>query len=497
MPDSGPSAHRDDPTPRDEVEAAALAWLDRHDDELIGETAALLRIPSVEGPAGPGAPFGAEVARALGFVEALARQLGLDALGVDGYAVHAHWGPPERLVGVLTHVDVVPAGDGWSVPPFGGVVRDGRLYGRGAIDNKGPTVAALFAVAALAAVGAPVRRGMRLIVGGDEESGFECLRHYFRLHPYPELAFSPDAVFPVVFAEKGILDVTVALPAPTGPVVRLSGGERPNVVPDRAEAELAFDTWQQAADWQRRLTAAAASRRAWIEVELIGPVEGVRPQVAGEPAGRIVVRSRGLATHGSTPEKGINAAVELLTCLVEADRGEGVLDPAGSLALLAAAGAGLHGQGLGIFERDDVSGVLSCNLGVLELKGPQLVATFDIRYPVSLKSGDSLVRRMGEKVASVGGRVTAVIDDPPHYVPEESFIVRTLLEVYRRETDDDTPPLAIGGGTYARLVPGAVAFGPVMPFSGVVPHERDEHIELDHLRRLARLYAAALWALAR
>lgn len=486
---------------RDGVEAAALAWLDRHADALVDETAALLRIPSVEGPVQPGAPFGAEVARALGFVEELARRLGLEAVNVDGYAVHAHWGPQERLVGVLTHVDVVPAGEGWSVPPFGGVVRDGRLYGRGAIDNKGPTVAALFALAALAAVGAPVRRGMRLIVGGDEETGFECLRHYFRRHPRPELAFSPDAVFPVVFAEKGILNLTVALPAPAGPLVRLGGGVRPNVVPDRAEAELVFDSPQQADEWHRRLVSAAAGRRARVEVERAGTqaagTRGASTEPGGAPAGRLVVRSQGIATHGSTPEKGVNAAAELLACLVEADRGQGVLDPGGTLALLAEAGRGVHGQGLGIFERDDVSGVLSCNLGVLELQGSEVVATFDIRYPVSLRSAESLVRRVSERVAAAGGRVAAATDDPPHYVPEESFIVRTLMEVYRSETGDDTPPLAIGGGTYARLVPGAVAFGPVMPFSGVVPHEKDEHIELDHLRRLARLYAAALWALAR
>lgn len=475
----------------DGVEAAALAWLARHADDLVDQTAALLRIPSVEGPARPGAPFGPEVARALGFVEELARRLGLEAVNVDGYAVHAHWGPQERLVGVLTHVDVVPAGEGWSVPPFGGVVQDGRLYGRGAIDNKGPTVAALFALAALAAVGAPVRRGMRLIVGGDEETGFECLRHYFRRHPRPELAFSPDAVFPVVFAEKGILNLTVALPAPARPLARLRGGVRPNVVPDRAEAELAFDSPQQADEWHGRLISAAAGRRARIEVERAGA------RAAGAPADRLVVRSHGVATHGSTPEKGVNAAAELLACLVEADRGQGVLDPGGTLALLAEAGRGLQGQGLGIFERDDVSGVLSCNLGVLELQGSEVVATFDIRYPVSLGSAESLVRRASARVAAVGGRVASVTDDPPHYVPDDSFIVRSLMEVYRRETGDDTPPLAIGGGTYARLVPGAVAFGPVMPFSGVVPHERDEHIELDHLHRLARLYAAALWALAR
>ncbi|HEY8425697.1 MAG TPA: Sapep family Mn(2+)-dependent dipeptidase [Limnochordales bacterium] len=470
------------PREPDPVEAAALTWLSRHRDDLVAQTAQLLRIPSVRGPAEPGKPFGAEVGRALAYVQRLADRLGLETLDVDGYAIHAHWGPSSPLVGVLVHVDVVPAGTGWSVPPFGGVIRDGRLYGRGAIDDKGPTMAALFAVAALAAVGAPVRRGLRLIVGGDEETGFACLRHYFSHQPRPELAFAPDALFPVVFAEKGILNLTVALPAGQGVVVRLEGGSRPNVVPDEAEAELVFGSASEARAWGDRLAAAARARRGTVLVR-------------GDRTLR--VSSRGLATHGSTPEKGINAVVQLLACLVEADGDRQVIDPTGALGFLAGAGAGLHGEGLGIFVRDDVSGVLTCNLGVLRLDGDELVATFDVRYPVSLGRADDLVAKVESAVRGRGGRIVDVSDDPPHHVPEDSFLVRTLQEVYRRQTGDDLPPLAIGGGTYARLLQTAVAFGPVDPFSGIVPHERDECIELDRLEQLARIYAAALWELAR
>ncbi|HEY8498534.1 MAG TPA: Sapep family Mn(2+)-dependent dipeptidase [Limnochordales bacterium] len=465
------------------LEQRVERWLERHARDLVEQTAALVRIPSVEGPPEPGHPFGREVGQALAYVAGLARSLGLETLDVDGYAIHAHWGPSEPLVGVLGHVDVVPAGSGWSVPPFGGVVRDGRVWGRGALDDKGPTVAALFAAAALAAAGAPVRRGIRLIVGGDEETGFQCLRHYFARQPRPEVAFAPDALFPVVFAEKGILNLTVALPAGSAVLARLAGGSRPNVVPDTAEAELVFPSAGQAGAWQERLARAARGRRAQLAA-----------RAAGE---RVTLSSQGVATHGSTPEKGVNAAAELLAWLVEADEGQGVLDPGGSLAFLARAGSGLHGEGLGIFTRDDVSGVLTCNLGVLSLREQELVATFDIRYPVSLGRADGLVARVEQALRAQGGRVVAVSDDPPHHVPEDSWLVRTLLEVYRRETGGDLPPLAIGGGTYARLLPQAVAFGPVEPMSGAVPHEKDEHIEVSRLQQLARIYAAALWELAR
>ncbi|MBE3599504.1 MAG: Sapep family Mn(2+)-dependent dipeptidase [Limnochordaceae bacterium] len=472
------------PSAMDPVEQAARAWLQAHDAELVDFAVRLIRIESVEGPASPGRPFGSGVAEALGLVVSEGDRLGLETLDVDGYAVHARWGPPGEDVGVLTHVDVVPAGEGWSVPPFGGIIRDGRLVGRGAIDDKGPTAAALFALASLVAVGAPVRRGLRLIVGGDEETGFQCVRHYFRRHPYPAMAFAPDALFPVVFAEKGVLDLTLGGELPAGPLVRLVGGQRPNVVPDRATAWLELPPGHDAGRWIEAIRSAATRYRARIEA-------------SAAPDGRIVVESYGVATHGSTPEKGINAAAQLLGCLVDGD-GDGLLDPTGALRFIARAGKGLHGQGLGIAERDDVSGPLTANLGVLRLEGGELRATFNVRYPVAIARADGLVARVRERASEAGLQVLRADDDPPHHVPRDSFLVRTLLEVYRRETgDDETPPLAIGGGTYARAVPGGVAYGPVLPFSGVVPHEKDESIELDHLRKLARIYAAALWALAR
>lgn len=476
-------------TAHDGVEGILSDWIEQHRDDVIDAAARLIRIESVEGPPAPGKPFGDGVAEALAFVGELANRLGLETLNVGNYAMHAEWRPGgaeggARCVGVLTHVDVVPAGTGWSLPPFGGVVRDGRLYGRGAIDNKGPTVASLFAVASLAATGVPLRRAVRLIVGGDEETGFECVRHYFRHHPYPEVAFSPDAVFPLVFAEKGILDVTLAGAMPPSSLERLVGGERPNVVPDRAEA-VVRDADSQNARWADRIQAAARGRRARIEVEPSGE-------------GRLVARAHGVATHGSTPEKGINAAGELLACLVEADGGSGRLDPNGALAFLAQAAAGLRGEGLGIVERDDVSGTASCNLGVVRLERGSVRATFNVRYPVAIPSAAPLVERVRSRAYAAGLVVEQVRDDPPHHVPEESPLVQTLLDVYRRQTGDrETPPLAIGGGTYARAIPHAVAFGPVMPFSGVVPHEKDEHIEIDHLVRITRIYAAALCALAR
>ena len=471
-----------------DVEAFIERWVERHEGEMVEDLRALIAIESVESPARPGQPFGEGVARALEFVEAAARRWGLRTLNADGYAIHGEMGAGRDLVGVLCHVDVVPAGDGWTVPPFGGIVRSGRIYGRGAIDDKGPTVAALYGAAALLASGAPLSRRIRLIVGGDEESGFECVRYYFARHERPSLAFSPDALFPVVFAEKGILTLQLSRAVKSSALRRLTGGVRPNVVPDRAEADLAFASREEAVACVERLRRAAAARRARLEVD--------EPCRDGENV-VVRVRSRGAATHGSTPEKGINAASELLAALAEADGAAGLLDPEGVAGYLARAGLEVYGRGLGIARQDDVSGVLTANLGVIRWEEGNVEATFDVRYPVSLSSADELVQDVRQHAGALGFEVRVTEDQPPHHVSPDSFLVRTLLDVYRKETGDPLGPLAIGGGTYARVLPGAVAFGPVFPMQGIVPHEPDECIEVAHLRRLAVIYGKALWALAR
>ena len=476
---------------RQAAESAALAWLARHQQAMLEDLQALLAIESVEGPPLPGRPFGEGVGRALEWVEALGRRLGLRTLNVDGYAVHADGGPEGpagETVGVLCHVDVVPAGSGWSVPPFAGTVRDGRIYGRGALDDKGPTVASLYAAAAVLASGAPLSRRVRVIVGGDEESGFECVRYYFRHHPKPQLAFSPDALFPVVYAEKGQLLLTLGRETVGSRVRRAHAGEQANVVPDRAELELAVPEGEPPEAWVDRLRRAAGARRARIEVE----------QPAPGPAGERLLRvvAHGKATHGSVPEKGINAAAELLACVAEADGPDRRLDPDGSVAFLARAGLEVYGRGLGIARRDDISGLLTANLGVLRWASGRVQATFDIRYPVGEGSGEGILQAAAATAGAAGFGVVAAQDDPPHYVDPDSFLVRTLLEVYRKETGDDLGPLAIGGGTYARVLPGAVAFGPSFLLQGAIPHERDEYIAVDHFYQLARIYAKALLALA-
>ena len=178
------------------------AWLDAHRAEIVETTQALLQIPSVEGEAAPGAPFGMETVRALDYALEVAAKFGLTTKNVDGYAAHAEWTAPgvpaeAPIVGVLAHVDVVPPGSGWSHPPFGAEIADGKIYARGALDDKGPAMAGLWAILALKECGVPLSRRIRLILGANEESGFGCVKHYFSKEEMPVAGFTPDAMFPL------------------------------------------------------------------------------------------------------------------------------------------------------------------------------------------------------------------------------------------------------------------------------------------------------------
>lgn len=460
-------------------------WVDAHRDEIVATTQGLLRIPSVEGDAAAGAPFGVEARLALDFALAAAAGHGLTVKNLDGYAAHAEWSAPgvapdAPIVGVLAHVDVVPAGGGWTSPPFGAEIVDGKIVARGAIDDKGPAMAGLFAVVALAECGVPVSRRLRLILGADEESGFECVRHYFAHEEMPETGFTPDAMFPLVYAEKGIADVTLTHPAPPEGkrihLYSLRGGLRPNMVPDTAQAIL------------RNNSGPLAATRARLD-----SVVGITTEEIDGGA-KLRVAARGVSAHGSTPEEGVNAIVVLCDALLLLDHQE---DQVAMIERIHHWGRDTTGGTLGIAGADDVAGPLTVNLGVAELAEGNLSLTFNVRYPVTWDE-DTLRARLEPTLRETGFTLADLDGKPPLYVPLDDPLSKTLLDVYRADTGDHaTAPLTMGGGTYARVMAHGVAFGPAFPnSSGGGAHQADESWAVEDLIRATKIYAKALARLA-
>jgi succinyl-diaminopimelate desuccinylase len=460
-------------------------WIDEHREAIIEAAQRIVRVPSVADTAtmGTGAPFGRAVADALEQTLSLCAELGMRTENFGGYAGHAEFGEGEEIAAMLGHLDVVPPGDDWTCDPWGGEVRDGFLWGRGASDDKGPTYAALFGAKAVmdvaSAAGVSLSRRVRLIFGCDEESLWRCMEHYFGAagQPLPTVAFTPDADFPLVHAEKGSFTAVVQKPLPTAGAVRfasLESGRRPNMVPDKAVALLVGEP---------------------DVLERIAHVLDRTPGLSAEFGQRdLAVLAAGVSAHGASPGRGDNAAIKLLQAV--SDAGQGVAHEFDWAADLAARGAP-DGTGVGISGQDDVTGPLTSNLGVVTVADGAARATFNIRYPATW-DGEETIARFRASLAETGWEIVELHHTPPLYVPVDQEPVKTLLRVYREHTGDLRPPTTMGGRTYATSVaPVGVAFGAAMPGDPDVAHQADERFSVDRLIQAAKIYAHALYELAK
>ncbi|WP_082056108.1 dipeptidase PepV [Geobacillus kaustophilus] len=455
-------------------------------DDLIRDVQALVRIPSVrdDEQAQPGAPFGPKVAEALEHMLRRGREEGFRVKNVDGFAGHIEMGHGEKLVGVLGHIDVVPPGDGWTMDPFAADVRNGRLYGRGAIDDKGPTMAAFYAMKIIRDLGLPIGKRVRLIIGGDEESDWRCVEHYFRHEEMPDVGFAPDADFPIIHAEKGIIDADLSYRPPGQEeaegfaLASFQAGRRYNMVPDAAEAVV---------------------EGAGRTEELLGLYEqfcrerGVKGSIR-QSEGAVVFQLEGVSAHGAEPERGKNAGVYLAQFLASLPL-DGQSRP--FVQFLASSFSDTRGQELGFAYRDEQSGDLTVNVGVLSYNRRHGgTIGLNIRYPVTA-DGDAIRRTLAGAAAEHGFALTRFSDTKPHYIDPNHELVRTLQRVYEEQTGEPARLLAIGGGTYARALTAGVAFGALFPGRPDVAHQKDEYIEIDDLVKATAIYAQAIYELAK
>ena len=421
---------------------------EKYFDGCVEAIRRLVRIDSAQAAPLPGMPFGKGAADALDEFLRLAREMGFETKNYDNYVGEVLFGEGEEFA-VLAHLDVVPAGGGWTHPPFGGEIEDGKLYGRGTMDDKGPAVITLFCMKALKDAGFSPRRKIKLIVGCNEENGWECIAHYNECAHMPDEGFSPDADFPVIRAEKGILQFRMDFPVRKAPFTALYGGERPNMVCALAAAEGAeFDP---------------------ARAEKCGVVQ---------EGGKLVARGR--AAHASTPDEGENALQKLLAYFAPDDEE------------IAKAYDVLFKDALGLKKFCDDTGHLTMSPNVAEFKDGKLRITTDIRYPATMKREE----------------VTAVLDtarspyellhcQEPLYNAEHCFLISTLRRVYEEQTGKSGAPVAIGGGTYARALKNGAGFGPQFPGEPSTIHQCDEYITLGNVRRLLDIYAAAIFELTK
>lgn len=452
------------------------AWLDAHREELLADTIAMLQIPSVESESLANAPYGAENRRALDLALQLAEKYGFKTTDLEGHIGYGDFGQGERLIVSLGHLDVVPVGPGWKHAPFGAEIDGGYIYSRGAVDDKGPTMASFYAMRAIKEVFPEIPARLRQVFGCNEESGFGCVERYVQTEEAPTLGIAPDSGWPLYHAEKGICNLEIEAPRNVGAemeLLSLEGGQRPNIVIDSCAAKVKV----------------SGSVRAEVEAKLADAWDrNVTYAWEGDVLGVYAV---GKAAHGSTPFMGDSAAIRLLRFLRE-------ISPLSTATYYTELFETTHvgGPGLGISGTDEPSGDLTSNLGIVGANGDKIDFLFNIRYPVTWK-GEDLQARCNAHLAKLDTKLSLKVtrDSPPLYFPLDHPLVKTIVDVYEAETGERRQPGTMGGGTYARAIPNTVSVGTGWEGDGAA-HETDERLKVDHLYKMSRIYAHILYRLA-
>ena len=393
-------------------------------------------------------PFGKGTADCLAHFLALAQSFGFETHNYDNYAGEVIFGEGEEFA-ILAHLDVVPAGNGWKKDPFGGEVSDGKIWGRGAIDDKGPVMCVLYALKALKDEGFVPRRKIKLIVGCNEENGWACIEHYNEVAHMPDEGFSPDGSFPVIYAEKGILHVRLHFPMDEKPpFFFLEGGSGANMVCDECSAT------------PRTLTLTKA-RELGLEVR----------------SKKIIAHGR--SAHGSTPELGENAILPILRFFEgKSDRIKYIIDC-------------VFNDRFRLTELEDETGRLTLSPNIIKYRKGEVQVICDIRYPATVPYSEVIAR-----LAQMGVKYETIRHQPPLMQDKKGALVQTLLKTYEACTGICAEPIAIGG-TYARALKNGVAFGPEMEDDEPVMHQADEYITIERVRLLLNVYKNAIEALTK
>jgi succinyl-diaminopimelate desuccinylase len=427
-------------------------WIKRNKNRILKDLADFIKIESIQNEPEKNKPFGKGVDDALNYILKYAEQIGLKTVNLDNYIGYADWGKGDEILGILCHIDIVPPGSGWDSNPYELQIRNNKMIGRGVLDDKGPTLQILNAVKYLKEKGFEPQKKVRIIFGTNEESGWEGINHYLERKEMPDLSFTPDAEFPVIFAEKGILQIEFFYKESLEEFVEIKGGDAPNMVPN-----YAFAVVDKNKNFEKK--------------------EKIKIKKENK---RIKIEAEGKSAHASTPELGENAISKLLVYLSE------YYDNPFFNFFKENIGYSYNGEKLNIDYKDEESGKLSFNVGLL--KRNKLIV--DIRFPVSYKK-EKIIKKIRKQLPEKIG-LNVKTYKAPLYVDKNSELVKSLMEVYNKVDRENAEPIAIGGGTYARAVDNGVAFGPLFPEEEEVAHQANEYVMIDSFFKSFRIYTRAI-----
>lgn len=457
-------------------------YFEANKQEMLEAIMEAIRIPSVNGEALPDMPFGEENAKILAFAAELAEKAGMKSEVLENKVAIADLNDHETELDILAHLDVVPAGEGWTVTePFVPVIQDGKLYGRGSSDDKGPAIAALYAMKAVKDLNIPLKKNVRLILGADEETACRDTAFYYSKFKEAPYSFSPDAEYPVINIEKGGLYTKYSaqweeeseLPR----ILSLKGGNAGNVVPNRAEAVI---------EGLGRETIEAVMEKIQ---EKTGIVFTVVPEEEKEVW---KIKAVGQSTHASTPWEGNNAVTGLMEAVL-------VLPLAESKGLQTLKGLNqifphgdYYGEAAGVAQKDEISGVLTLGTNMVDFHLDGLMGKIDSRAPICATK-ENMLDVLTEKLKAAGIEINpGSAMTPPHHVSEDTPFVQTLLSCYETVMEEKGYCMAIGGGTYAHRLENGVAFGCMKLGTDYHMHGADEYLIIDEIVKSAKLFALVI-----
>lgn len=456
------------------------AYFDANGDKMVDAVRRLVRIKSVQGEPKEGMPYGEGPAKALEEALKIAGELGFKPHNMENYVGYTDISDIDPELSIVAHLDVVEEGQGWTKPPFDGVIEDGIIYGRGTEDDKGPAMAALFALAAAKEIEPNLTKSARLILGTCEETGRGDLEHYFEREKASPMTFTPDADFPIINVEKGRYvprfgaswEEDKALPR----IVSIKGGDTINQVPPIATAVV------------------EGLKMGMLESfsEIIEEYSGAEFKFEKEEGGLIKITAHGKNSHAAAPQSGNNALTALIFLISHLR-----FAPSKSYSTILALNelfphGDYLGKSLGLAQKDDISGELTINMSVMDFNLTGFTASFDCRFPVcGTKEGVSegtknALNAKGIEIQSVGD-----ISDP-HCTPAESPFVQTLLKTYEDYTGRKGECLYHGGGTYVHEIEGGVAFGCSMPGVDNRIHGADEYMSIADLVLSAKIFTQVI-----
>lgn len=455
------------------------AYIDSKKEEMLADLISLVKIDSQKGEAKDGMPFGEGPAKAVAEAEKLMKKYGLLTKNYENYVVTGDFSEEEKALDILAHLDVVPVTEDWTVTkPFEPKIVGDRIYGRGTADDKGPAIAALYALRAIRELGIPMKKSVRLILGSDEECGSGDLKYYYAKEKEAPYTFTPDADYPLINVEKGSFHGVFSADFEkegTAVVRSFKSGDKINIVPGRAS--MIVDGVEEAV--------------IRAEAEKTADETGVAFKVEKLADGGVEVSAKGQAAHASTPEEGKNALTAMLKLITKLP-----LDPCKGRDALC----GLYtlfpyedtcGKTVGIYREDAESGAVSVCFSIMDYTQEHLHAAFDSRLPIGCNEENTKLP-VKEAAEKYGMTIEDLPLNPPHCVPGDSWFVQTLLDSYEAYFGVKGKPLSTGGGTYVHHLERGVAFGCTVIGVDNHMHGDDEFMEIETLMKSAKIFADAI-----